>query len=65
MKFLAVVTSPADIYHGFSNWNTLWEDKFAPVNMTSCGRQNITKDREIKNGEKYTILDISSKLDFL
>ena len=33
--------------------------------MTSCGRRNVRKQREIKNGEKYIILDISSKLDCL
>ena len=35
------------------------------MNMTSCGRRNVSKHRDIKNGEKYIILDISSKLDCL
>ena len=30
--------------------------------MTSCGRHNVRKDREIKNGEKFIILDIHSKI---
>ena len=33
--------------------------------MTSCGRQNVGKHREIKNGDKYIILDISYKLGCL
>ena len=31
--------------------------------MTSCGICNVSKHREINNGEKYFILNISSKLD--
>ena len=60
MKFLAVVTPPPAIYHGFSTWMALWEDKFTPVTMTSCGRKNVRKHRNIKNGEQYIILDIYS-----
>ena len=42
-----------------------WGEKFTPVNMTSCGRRNIWKHKEIKNGEQYIVLDISSKLHFM
>ena len=65
MTLLAVVTSPPAIYHGCSTWNNFWEEKFTPVNMKSCVRINVRKHKEINNGEKYIILDISSKLDFL
>ena len=41
------------------------KEKFTPVNMTSFGRHNVRKYRDIKNGEKYIILDISFKIDFL
>ena len=30
----------------------LWEDKFAPVNMTSCVRPNVRENREVKNSEQ-------------
>ena len=33
--------------------------------MTSCGRPNVGKKRDINNGEKYIILDISPKPDFM
>ena len=62
MKFLAFVTPTPDIYHGCSTWKTLWEEKFTLVNMTSCGGRNVRKNREIKNGKKYIILDISSNI---
>ena len=65
MKFLAVATPPPDIYHGWSTWKTLWEYKFAPVNMESFGRHNNRKHREIKNGEQYITLEIYLKLDCL
>ena len=52
MKFLAVVTPSPAIYHGLSTWKKFWEEKFTPVNMTSCGRHNVRKHREIKNGKK-------------
>ena len=64
MNFLEVVTSPA-IYHGYSAWKTLWEEKFTLVNMKSCGRHNVRKHRKIKNGEQYITLDIYLKVDFL
>ena len=57
MKFLAVVTPPPAIYHVSSNLKKLWEDNFTPVNMTSCGRNNVRKHRDIKNGVKYIVLD--------
>ena len=65
MNFLAVVTPPPAIDHGCPNRKTFWEEKFKPVNMISCGRRNVRKHREIKNGEKYIILDISSNLHCL
>ena len=40
MKFLGVVTPPT-IYHGCSNQQKLWEDKFTPINMKSCGCRNV------------------------
>ena len=58
MNLLEVVTPPPAIYHGCSNWKAFWEEKFTPVNMTSCGRRNVRNHGEIKNGEKYIILDI-------
>ena len=64
MKFLEVVTPPST-YHGCSTWKMLWKGNFTPVNMESCGRRNVRKHREIKNGEKYTPLEISLKLDCL
>ena len=33
--------------------------------MTSCGRSNDRKHKDIKNGEQFIILDIYYKLDFL
>ena len=66
MKFLAVVKTPSpDIYHACSTQKKFWEEKFALVNITSCGRSNIRKHRNINNGGKYIILDISHKLDYL
>ena len=65
MNFLEVLTPPPAIYHGCSTQKTLWEEKFAPVNMTSFGRYNVRKHREIKNGEQYITLDIYLKLEFL
>ena len=65
MKFLAVVTPPPDIYHGWYTRKTSWEEKFPPVNITSCGGRNVRKYREIKNGEIYIILGISYNLYFL
>ena len=61
--FLAVVTPPPDIYHGFSTQKTLREEKFTPAKVTSCGRLNGRKHRDTKNCEQYIILDISSNID--
>ena len=33
--------------------------------MKSCGKRNVRKNREIKNGDKYTTLVISLELDCL
>ena len=63
MKFLAVLTPPPSIYCGCSTKKTFWEDNFTPMNMISCGRINVRKHRDIKDGEKYMILDIYSKID--
>ena len=63
MKFIEVVTPPPDIYHDFSIWKTLREYKFIPVNIKNCGRRNVRKHREMKIGDQYIILNISSKLD--
>ena len=65
MKLLAVVTSPPAIYHSCSTCKTFREDDFTPVNTKSCGRRNVRKHSDIKNGEKYIILDISFKLDLM
>ena len=62
IKPLAILTPPS-IYHGCSTWKTFWEENFTPVNMKRCGCCNARKHREIKDGEKYTTLDIS--LDFV
>ena len=42
----------------------LWEEYFTPASMKICGRRNVSKHREIKNGEQYIVLDVYSKLDF-
>ena len=71
MNFLEIVTPTPAIYHGFSTQKSFWEEKFTPVNMTSCVRQNARKHRKIKNGENdymgipgkglTTYLDLSTK----
>ena len=60
MNFLAVISQPPAIYHGCSTLKTFCEDKLTLDNMTSCGRENVGKHREINNGEQYVILEISS-----
>ena len=35
------------------------------MNMKNCGRRNVRKQRDIKNGEKYITLDISLKFGSL
>ena len=42
-----------------------WEDHFTLVSMKSCRRRNVRKPGEIKNGEQYIILYISSNPDFM
>ena len=71
MKLLEVVT-PLSIYHGCSAWKTFWEEKFtgekklfSAVNMKICGRQNVSKHKEIKGSDKFVKLDISLKFDSL
>ena len=71
MKFLVFVTPPS-IYHGCSTRKTFWEEKFAgkeylflSVNMKYCGRQKVSKHKEIKGTDKYVTLDISSNFDSL
>ena len=49
MKFLVVVTPPS-IYHGCSTWKIYWEEKFTPMIMKNCGRHNVSKHRDIKDG---------------
>ena len=65
MKFLSVVTSPPDIYHGWCTGKKFREDNFTPFKITSCARRNVRKHREINNGKKYIILEISSNIDCL
>ena len=64
MKLLADVTPPA-IYHGCSIQKNFEEEKFTLVNMTSCGRHNVRKHREINNGDQYITLGFSLNLNCL
>ena len=57
MNLIAVVTPPS-IYHGCFAWKTFWEENFTSMNMKHCGRRNVRKHRDIKNGEKYITLKI-------
>ena len=41
------------------------ENLFLTVNMKNYGRHNVSKHKEIKGGEKYVTLVISSKFDSL
>ena len=59
MNLLASVTKPRAIYHGSSIQKTLWEEKFTPVNMTSCVRRNVSNHMEINNGDHYNALGVS------
>ena len=61
MKLLAVVTSPY-IYHVCSTQKMFWEEIFTLANMNKYCHRNARKHRDIKNGVKYIILEIS--LDF-
>ena len=56
MKLLEVVTL-AFIYHDCSEGKMFWEENFTPMNMKICGRQNVRKHKEIKNGDQYIALD--------
>ena len=58
MKLLEVVT-PLSIYYGYSTRKMFWEKIFTPVSMKNCGRCNVRKHRDIKNGENYITLDIN------
>ena len=65
MNIPAVVTPPS-IYHGCSTRKKFWEEHFtlgelSPVNMKCFGRRNVRKHREIKDSDKYIILDILLK----
>ena len=65
MNLLSFLTLTS-IYHGCSTRKTFREEKFTlgeftPVNMKNGGQQNVKKHIEIKNGEKYTTLDILLK----
>ena len=71
MKLLAVVT-PLSIYHGCSTRKTFWEKKitckenmFLAVNMKSCGRLNVRKNKGIRGSDKYATIEISSKFESL
>ena len=71
MKFLAVVTPPS-IYHGCSNRNTFWEEKFTgkeslflSVSMKNCFRRKVRKHKVIRGSDKCVTLDISEKFDSL
>ena len=64
MNLLAVVTPPS-IHHGYSTWNTFWEEKFTDkenlflaVNMKHCGHHNVREHKKIKDSDKYVTLDI-------
>ena len=66
MKLLAVGITPS-IYHGCSTQKKFWEERFTgkenlflAVNMKKCGRLNVGKQKEIKGGDKYVTLEISS-----
>ena len=65
VNIISVATPPPAIYHGCSTRKTLWEEKFTPVNMTSCIRRNVRKHKEINNSEQYIYLDVSLEIDFL
>ena len=62
MKFPAAVTPPSTP-NGCSTRKNFWEEKSTPVNMTSFGRQNVRKHKEIKNIEQFIVLRVSLNLD--
>ena len=65
MKFLGVVTPLPAIYHDCSTWKTLWEENCKTVKMTSCGRHNVIRHSEIKDGEQFITLYISFNIYFM
>ena len=63
---LLAVLSPPSIYRVSFTRKTFWRKvftlgEFTPAKMKNCGRRNVSKHRDIKNGEKYTTLDILLK----
>ena len=67
---LPEVVTPPSFYHGCSTQKTLLEEKltlvdFTPVNMKNCGRRKVSKQRDIKDSDKYITLDISLKFGSL
>ena len=58
IKLLAVA-NPLPIYRGFYDQEKSWEENYTQVNMKHCCSCNISKYREIKNGEQYVVLEIS------
>ena len=64
MKLPEVVTL-LYIYHGWSTQKRFWEERFTTMNMKHCGCRNVRKHREIKDGDKYTTLDIYLDFDSL
>ena len=56
-NLLSAVTPPS-IYHGCPTKKMFWEENFTEANMKICGRRNVSKHGEIKNGEKYIALEI-------
>ena len=62
IKLLEFITPPS-IYNGYFTRKTFWEEKFTvgeftPVNMKCFDSRNVRKHREIKDSDKYIILDI-------
>ena len=55
MKFLAVLTPPPDINHVSFTQKASREEKFTPVNMTSCVRHTVGKHRYINNVDQFII----------
>ena len=64
MNFLEVVTPPS-IYHGCYTQETLWEEKFTPVNMKICGHNDFRKHKEINNSDQYSAFEIYLGIDGL
>ena len=65
MNIPSVVTPPP-IYHGCSTQKTFWEEHFTlsdftPVNMKCFVCRNVRKHREIKDSDKYIVLDVLLK----